>query len=72
MKIPDLTVTDPAPTRDTMIEVVEEEDWIRTVQIIPTITPATGFVSSPKSDPAVHPPRTLAALPRRLSPRRKK
>ena len=43
MKIPDLTVTDPAPTSDTIMEVVEEDDWMRTVQMIPTITPATGF-----------------------------
>jgi hypothetical protein len=72
MKIPDFTVTDPAPTRDMIMDVVDDEDWTRMVQRIPTISPATGFVSPPNKAPTVHPPMTLAAVSRRARPTRKK
>jgi hypothetical protein len=55
-----------------MIEVVVEEDWSKTVARIPIIKAATGFTWSPRILPAVHPPITLAAVPRSSRPRRKK
>ena len=72
MKIPAFAPITLAPTWETMIEVVEEEDWTRTVHRIPIMTPATGLASSSNKAPAVHPPITFAAEPRRLRPRRKK
>ena len=54
------------------MEVVVEEDCNKTVAKIPIINPATGLASSPKSSPAVQPPRTLAPLPSNSNPKRKK
>ena len=61
-----------APTRDTIIEVVVDDDWRSTVTRIPIHRAATGFVSSPNKLPAVHPPMTFAAAPNKSRPSKKK
>ena len=71
MKISTFTPIILAPTRDTMIEIVEEEDCSRTVYRIPIMTPATGLVSLSNMAPSAHPPITFTAEFRRLRPRRK-
>lgn len=64
MKIAGSTGMDPAPTRLTMMLVVVDELWRRTVTSIPTMREATGLVLPPKRPAAAHPVRTLAPVPR--------
>ena len=40
------------PVKETMMEVVVDDDCNKTVDRIPTIKPATGFMSSPNKAPA--------------------
>ena len=64
MKIAGSTVTEPAPTSDTIIDVVVLEDCKRTVTSIPTISDATGLVLLPKRPPAAQPVNALAPVDR--------
>jgi len=60
------------PVRDTMMDVVVEEDCNKTVARMPTIRPAMGLVSSPNNSPALQPVMTLAPVPRSSKANRKK
>jgi len=62
MKIAGSTGTEPAPTNDTIIDVVVLDDCRRTVTSIPTMSDATGFVLPPKRPPAAQPVNALAPV----------
>ena len=62
MKIAASTGIEPAPTNDTIIDVVVLDDCRRTVTSIPVMSDATGFVLSPKRPPAAQPVNALAPV----------
>merc|ERR1712096_547967 len=62
----------PAPTMDTTMEVVVEEDCTRTVARTPIIMPAIGLVTSSNIPPAEQPPSTLKEPPIKSRENKKK
>jgi len=57
---------------ETTIDVVEDEDCNKTVDKIPTMRPAIGFVFSPKSAPALHEVMTFEEFERSSNPTKKR
>ena len=69
--MPVVTLIDPAPTRETTIEVEVEDDWTKTVANTPTMRPAIGLDRAEKSSPPAQLPRTLNEVPMRSRKNRK-